>query len=191
LDLISECFSASELQEPQPRRPTRLAALGTLSRSAGTGEQGLEGWVGEGVDSGPKLVAFFGREWLGALEAWSTDDQLNLLTAQGRGHGYARRFAALSFAADLHNNPLAFMEPLAARHHLALRQKSRALSSYIDKRRAQRRHQPAHSAEINAPGLATVASLDIEFDGDTRFEQRCAPLARARGYQQLALQFGR
>jgi hypothetical protein len=147
--------------------------------------------VSAGVESSAKLVALLGGECLRAFETGTADDQLDLLTAQGRGHGYARSFAALSFAADLHNNPLAFMEPLAARHHLALRQKSRALSSYIDKRRAQRRHQPAHSAEIDAPGLATVASLDIEFDGDTRFEQRCAPLARARGYQQLALQFGR
>ena len=147
--------------------------------------------MGEGVESGPKLVAVFGREWLRALEAWSADDQLNLLTAQGRGHGYARSFAALSFAADLHDDALPLAERPAAWLGLSPGQKSRPLIAEIDERRAERRKQPEHSAEMDAAGLRAITTLDIELDGNARFEQRCAPLARARGYQQLALQFGR
>ena len=49
----------------------------------------------------------------------------------------------------------------------------------------------AHSTEMNAPGLIAVAAFDEEFDGNALFEQRRAPLARARGYQELAIQLGR
>ncbi len=49
----------------------------------------------------------------------------------------------------------------------------------------------ANSTEINAPGLTAVAAFDEELDRNARFEQRRAPLARARGDQELAIQLGR
>ena len=83
------------------------------------------------------------------------------------------------------------MEPLAARHDLTLRQESRPFLPDIDERRAETGHQPAHSAEMNACGLAAVAALDKEFGGDAVLEQRRAPLAGAGGNQQFAAQLGR
>jgi hypothetical protein len=58
----------------------------------------------------------------------------------------------------------------------------------IDKHRAERRHQLAHPAQMDAPGFTAVAALDVQFDGHILFEQHRAPLARARRYQQLASQ---
>ena len=91
----------------------------------------------------------------------------------------------------MHDYALAFVQPLAARENLALRQEGGPVAADIDERRPERRQEPHNSAEMNAPGFTAVAALDVEFDGHTRFEQRRAPLARARRYQQFASQLGR
>ena len=106
-------------------------------------------------------------------------------------HRYAGGLAALRLAADPHDDALAFVELLVARHHLTMGQKGGTLASYIDERRTERRKQPHDAAEINASRFAPVAALDIEFDGHAFFKQRCAPFARSGGNQESAIQLGR
>jgi len=110
---------------------------------------------------------------------------------QARGHRQPRCFAGLGLAADLHDDALAFVQPPAARENLALRQEGGPVAANIDECRPERRQKPCDSAEMNAPGFAAVATLDVELDGNALFEQRRAPLARARRYQQFASQLGR
>jgi hypothetical protein len=83
------------------------------------------------------------------------------------------------------------VQPSIARENLALRQEGGPVAADIDECRAERRHQLAHPAQMNAPSFTAVAALDIELNGHSHFEQRRAPLARARRYQQLASQLGR
>ena len=92
----------------------------------------------------------------------------------------ARGLSTLSFAADLHDDALPLAERPAAWLGFSPGQKSRPLIAEIHERRAERREQPEHAAEINAAGLSAITMLDIELDGDTRFEQRCAPLPGTR-----------
>src|SRR5215470_13910969 len=100
--------------------------------------------------------------------------------AEGQGretpHRHAGGFAALGLAADLHDDALAFMELLAARHHLAVRQEGGPFAPDIDQRRTERREQPHDAAEMNAPRFAAVAALYVEFHRHSLFEQRRAPL---------------
>ena len=91
----------------------------------------------------------------------------------------------------MHDCALAFVQPLAARENLAVRQEGGPVATDIDERRAERRQQSRDPAEMNAAGFTALATLDVEFDGHALFEQRGAPLARARRYQQLASQPGR
>src|SRR5215469_32686 len=94
-------------------------------------------------------------------------------------HRHAGGLAALGLAADLHDDALAFVELLVARHHLAVRQEGGAVAPDIDQRRTERREQPHDAAEMDASRFAAVAALDVELDGHTLFKQRRAPLARA------------
>ncbi len=101
--------------------------------------------------------------------------------AQPDGHGQPRGLAALRLAADLHDDAPAFVEPPAARRDFALRQKGRAILADVDERRAERRQQAAHPAEMDAAGLGAVAALDIERGRGPVLEERRAPLARPGG----------
>jgi hypothetical protein len=94
----------------------------------------------------------------------------------------------LGLTADLHDDALAFVQPFIAWENLALRQEGGPVAANIDERRTDRRQEPHDSAQMNAPSFTAVAALDMEFNGHTLFEQRRAPLARARRYQQLASQ---
>jgi hypothetical protein len=132
-----------------------------------------------------------GEERLAICGTVPADSQFDEPAAQGRSHRHPCSFAALGFAADLHDNALAFVQPLAARENLGVRQKGGPVVANIDERRAERRQKPHHSAEMNAAGFAAVAALDVEFDGHALFEQRRAPLARSRRNQQSAIQLGR
>jgi hypothetical protein len=91
----------------------------------------------------------------------------------------------------LHDDSLAFVRPVAAWENFAERQEGGPIAADVDERRAKRRQEPRDSAEMNAAGLTAVAALDEELDGYALFEQRCAPLAGACRYQQLASQLGR
>jgi hypothetical protein len=112
------------------------------------------------------LIAVSRGKPLATFEARPANSQLDEPPAQRDCHRYPGRLATLSFAANLHQYPLALVEPLAARHDLALRQESRPLLTDIDERRAKTGHQPAHPAEMDASGLAAVAALDKELGGD-------------------------
>jgi hypothetical protein len=91
----------------------------------------------------------------------------------------------------LHDDALALVQPLAAREDIALRQEGGPVAADINERGAERWQEPRDSAEVNAPGFGAIAPLDVELDGNSLFEQRRAPLARARRYQQLASQLSR
>jgi hypothetical protein len=185
-------FNGRKFQESESLGAlTHLAVLGTLSRSGGEGGPSPQGWVGEGPDSGKESIAIFGGKPLTTFEARTANGQLSKPPAQRDRHRYPRRLTALGFAANLHQHPLALVEPLAARHDLTLRQESRPLRPDIDEHSAETRHQPRHPAEMNASGLAAVAALDQEFGWNAVLEQRCAPLAEAGGNQQFAAQWGR
>jgi hypothetical protein len=121
----------------------------------------------------------------------AADDQFDEAAAQGGRHCHPCGFAGLSLAADLHDYALALVQPLAARKNFAVRQERGPVAADIDEHRAERRQKPRDPAEMNAAGFTAVAALDVEFDGHTLFEQRRAPLARARRDQQLASQLGR
>jgi hypothetical protein len=90
----------------------------------------------------------------------------------------------------LHYDALALVQPLAAGQNLALWQKGGPVPADIDERRPVGRDQLAHPPQMNAPGLIAIAALDEEFDGHALFEQRSAPFAGTRRYQQLASQLG-
>jgi hypothetical protein len=115
-------------------------------------------------------------------------------TGEGWGgetlHRYPRRFACLSFATDSHDDPLAFVQPPAARD-LTLRQEGGPAAADIDKRRVERRQKPHDAAEMDAAGFAAVAALDVKLGRHALFEQRRAPLAGANRNQQFAIQLGR
>jgi hypothetical protein len=132
-----------------------------------------------------------GEERRAICRTGAADDQFDEPAAQAGGHHYPRGFAGLGLTADLHDDALAFVQPFIAWENLALRQEGGPIAANIDERRAERRHQLAHPAQMNAPSFTAVAALDIKFNGHTLFEQRRAPLARARRYQQLASQPGR
>ena len=106
-------------------------------------------------------------------------------------HRHPGCLAALGLAANLHDNPLALVEQLATRRKFTLWQKDRPVCADIDERRAERGHKLAHPAKVNASGLGAVTALDVKFDGRSRIEHDCAPLAQPRGDQQLASQGGR
>ena len=121
----------------------------------------------------------------------AADQQFDEPAAQARGGRHPCGFAGLGLAAYLHDDALAFVQPPAARENLAVRQEGGPAAADVDERRAERRQEPRDSTEMNAPGLTAVAAFDEELDGNARFEERRAPLARARGYQELAIQLGR
>jgi hypothetical protein len=121
----------------------------------------------------------------------AADNQLDEPAAQARGGRHPCGFAGLGLAANLHDDALAFVQPPAARENLVLRQEGGPAAADVDERRPERRQEPRDSTEMNAPGLTAVAAFDEELDGNARFEQRRAPLARTRGYQELAIQLGR
>jgi hypothetical protein len=123
--------------------------------------------------------------------AGAADNQFDEPSAQARGGRHPRGFAGLGLAANLHDDALAFVQPPAARQNLALRQEGGPAAADVDEGRPERRQEPRDSTEINAPGLTAVAAFDEELDRNARFEQRRAPLARARGDQELAIQLGR
>ena len=137
------------------------------------------------------MVAFVGRERLPTFETGAADNQFDEPAAQARGGRHPCGFAGLGLAANLHDDALAFVKPPAARENLVLRQEGGPAAADVDERRPERRQEPRDSTEMNAPGLTAVAAFDEELDGNARFEQRRAPLARARGYQELAIQLGR
>ena len=99
----------------------------------------------------------------------AADDQFDEPSAQPRGHRHSCGFAALGFAADLHDDALAFVEPPATRDHFALREEGVPLVANVDERRPERRQEPHDSAEMNAAGFAAVAALDEELDGNALF----------------------
>jgi hypothetical protein len=119
------------------------------------------------------------------------DNQFDKPAAQTRGHGHPCGFPGLGLAANLHDYALALVQPLAAGDNLALGQEGGPVAADIDERRPERRQEPHDPAEMQAACFTAVAALDEEFDGHARFEQRRAPLARARRYQQFASQLGR
>jgi hypothetical protein len=86
----------------------------------------------------------------------------------------------VGLAANLHDDALAFVQPPAAWENLALRQEGGPCAADVDERRTERRQKPRHSAEVNAAGFTAVATLDVELNGNALFEQRRAPLTRAR-----------
>jgi hypothetical protein len=121
----------------------------------------------------------------------ATDNQLDEAAAQAGGHRNPCGFASAGLAADLHDEALAFVRPPAAWENLALRQEGGPFAADVDKRCTERRQKPRHSAEVNAAGFAAVATLDVQLNRNSLFEQHRAPLTRARRYQELAIQFGR
>ena len=94
--------------------------------------------------------------------------------------------AALRFAADLHDDALAFVEPTEARKNLALRQKRRALAANLDKGGAERRQQAHDAAKMNAASLGAVAAFDAQLDRRAVFDECRAPFAGPGGNQQFA-----
>jgi hypothetical protein len=142
--------------------------------------------TGEGWGGGQS-----GEERRGVCGTGAAEDQFDERAAQGCGHGHPRCFAGLGLAADLHDDALAFVRPPTARENLAVRQEGGPVAADIYERRAECGQEPRDSAEMNAAGFAAVAALDEELDGYALFEQRRAPLAGARRYQQLTSQFGR
>jgi hypothetical protein len=111
-----------------------------------------------------------GEERRAICRTGAADDQLDEPAAQAGGHRHPCGFAGLGLAADLHDDALAFVQPFIAWENLALRQEGGAAATDVDERRAERRHQLAHPAQMNAPGFTAVAALDIEFNGHTLFE---------------------
>ena len=107
-----------------------------------------------------------------------------------RGSGQLSCLAALCFAADLHQQPFAFIEATATRMYLALRQESRPVAADIDKRGAKRGKQPRYPAEVDAAKLDAVPALDPQFDRRVIFEECRAPLAGGGSNQQLAAHRG-
>ncbi|HMD62819.1 MAG TPA: hypothetical protein VKF83_02445 [Stellaceae bacterium] len=132
-----------------------------------------------------------GEERLAICGTGAADDQFDEPATQGGGHRHPCGFAALGLAADLHDDALAFVQPLAARENLGMRQEGGPVVADIDEHRTERRQEPHDAAEMNAAGLAAVAAFDEKLEGNALFEQRSPPLARAGRYQQLAIQLGR
>jgi len=132
-----------------------------------------------------------GEERRAFCGAGAADQQFDEPAAQARGGRHPCGFAGLGLSAHLHDDALAFVQPPAARENLAVRQEGGPAAADVGERRPERRQEPRDSAEMNAPGLTAVAAFDEELDGNARFEERRAPLARARGYQELAIQLGR
>ena len=143
-----------------------------------------------GLDRGQQAALLLRRQPLASLQARTACDQCDELAAQHDAHGDSRRLAALDLAENLDQHTFAFVEPLAARHDLPLRQKGRRISSDIDQRRAKRRHQPTHPAEMEASSLVAIAALDTKFNRNVVLEQRRTPLSRTGGDQDLAAQLG-
>ena len=131
------------------------------------------------------------EERLATFEAAAGDNQFDEPAAQAYGRSHSSGFATLGLAADLHEHPLAFVQPLAGWENLGVRQEGGPVAADIDERRTERRQQPHDAAEMNAAGLTAVAALDEELDGNDLFEQRRLPLARVRRDQQFAVQLGR
>jgi len=128
---------------------------------------------------------------LTAEDARPPPPQLDDLAPQRNTGRHPCRLASLRLAANLDDHALAFVEPPAAWQDFAQWQEGRPIAADIDKRRAERRQQPARPAEMDATGLVPIAALDEELDGDAVLEQRGTPLARAGGDQQFAGQCGR
>ncbi len=138
-----------------------------------------------------KRVRVSGDMFFVSAEAGPTRQQLDKPAAQHAAQRRLRRLAALRFAADLHDDPLALVEPPAARDDFALRQKGRPVAADIDQRRTQRRQQAPHAAEMDAAGLETLPALDPDLDGDAVFNERRPPFAGDGGDYQLAGHRGR
>ena len=120
-----------------------------------------------------------------------SEPQLDESAAQGNTGCHACRLAPLRLAANLDDHALAFIEPPAAWQNFAQWQKGRSIAADIDKRSAERRHQPADPAEMDAACLAPIAALDEELERNAVLKQRGTPFAGAGGDQQLAGQRGR
>ena len=130
----------------------------------------------------------FGRQHFAADEARPSDPQFEVPATQRHTGRQPCWLAALGLTAYLDNHAFTLVEPAAARKNLARGQKGRPIAPDVYERRAQRRHEPPHSPEMDASHLAAIAPFDIELDRNAVLEQRGAPVARSGSDQQVARQ---
>ena len=127
-----------------------------------------------------------GRQHFAADEARSTDLQLDVAASQRHTGRQSCWLAALGLAANLHDHAFTLVEPAAAWKNFARGQKGWPVAPDVYERRAERRHKPPHSPEMDAARLAAIAAFDIKLDRNAVLEQRGAPIARSGGDQQVA-----
>src|SRR5271166_3091965 len=132
----------------------------------GTRVSGRVGACGASLDSRQQPRSLLRRQRLTAEDARPPPPQLDDLAAQCNTGRHPCRLASLRLTANLDDHALAFVEPPAAWQDFAQWQEGRPIAADVDKRCAERQHQPAHPAEMDAAGLAPIAALDEEFDGN-------------------------